>query len=88
MAQIVEGLLRHVDRERGQVVIGHETFEMLQGLPWSADLAPGTGVTALVADRGGLRRLIHLQRYADEWAAVRRRCMGHSPSVAPRSFDG
>ncbi len=76
MARIVEGLLQHVDRARGQVVIGSETFDVLQGLPWSADLAPGTGVTALVVDRGGHRRLIHLQPYIDEWAAMRRRCIG------------
>ena len=31
MARIVEGLLQHVDQERGQVVIGGETFELLQG---------------------------------------------------------
>ncbi len=78
MAVIIEGLLRHVDRARGQVVIGSETFDILQGLPWSADLVPGSGVTALVlvADRGGRRRLIHVQPYADAWAAIRRRCTG------------
>ena len=74
MARIVEGLLQHVDQERGQVVIGGETFELLQGLPWSANLAPGAAVTALVADRDGRQRLIHVQRYVDEWAAIRRRC--------------
>jgi len=74
MARIVEGLLQHVDQERGQVVIGGETFELLQGLPWSANLAPGAAVTALVADRDGRHRLIHVQRYVDEWAAIRRRC--------------
>jgi hypothetical protein len=72
MAQIVQGLLQQVDREHGRVVIGADSFELLEGLPLSVELAPGTAVTALVADRGGARRLIHLQRYVDEWAAIRR----------------
>jgi hypothetical protein len=75
MAQIVEGVLGRVDRAQGEVVIGAETFALLEGVPWSVELTPGTAVTALVADRGDRRRLIHVQRYVDEWAAVRRRCV-------------
>ena len=83
MAVIIEGLLRHVDEERGQVVIGSETFEILQGLPWPADLAPGTGVTALVADRGGPRRLIHMQPTPTRGAPSDDAARGHRPAVAP-----
>ena len=74
MAQIVEGVVARVDRAQGEIVIGTERFALLEGLPWSVDLTPGTAVTALVADRGDGRRLIHVQRYVDEWAAIRRRC--------------
>jgi hypothetical protein len=48
----------------------------LEGLPSSVELTPGTAVTALVADRDGARRLIHVQRYVDEWAALRRQLCG------------
>lgn len=76
MAHIVEGLLQRVDRERGHVAIGAGMFELLEGLPLSVELTPGIAVTALVADRGGQRRLLHVQRYVDEVATIRRRCAG------------
>ncbi len=61
MARIIEGLLRRLDPERGQVDISGQTFELLQGLPFAGDVTPGMGVTALVLERDGIPRLIHLQ---------------------------
>jgi hypothetical protein len=61
MARIIAGVLRGIDRDRGQVVIGQETFDLLQGAPSAPELAPGMGVTALVSDRDGTPRIVQLR---------------------------
>ncbi len=61
MARIIEGLLRRLDLERGQADISGQTFALLLGLPPAVDVVPGMGVTALVLERDGIPRLIHLQ---------------------------
>ncbi len=61
MARIIEGLLRRLDLERGQVDINGQTFALLLGLPSAVDVVPGMGVTALVQERDGIPRVIHLQ---------------------------
>jgi hypothetical protein len=61
MARIIAGVLQGIDHDRGQVTIGHETFELLQGTPFAPELAPGMGVTALVAEREGTPRIVQLR---------------------------
>jgi hypothetical protein len=58
MARIIGGILHRIDWDRGQAVIGGETFELLSGLPVSRDLLPGAGVLALLAERDGARRVV------------------------------
>ncbi len=61
MARIIAGVLRRIDRERGQVTIGQETFELLQGTPFAPELVPGMGITALVAEREGTARVVQVR---------------------------
>jgi hypothetical protein len=61
MARIIGGILHRIDWDRGQAVIGGDTFELLSGLPVSPDLVAGTGVLALIAERDGARRIVCLR---------------------------
>jgi hypothetical protein len=61
MARIIGGTLHRIDWDRGQAVIGGETFELISGIPVSPDLMPGTGVLALIAERDGARRVVYLR---------------------------
>jgi hypothetical protein len=61
MARIIAGVLQGIDRDRGEITIGHQTFELLQGTPFAPELTPGMGVTALVAERDGTPRIVQLR---------------------------
>ena len=61
MTRIIAGMLHRIDWNRGEAVIGTETFGLIPGLPMSPDLAPGTGVVALLTERDGARRVLRLR---------------------------
>jgi hypothetical protein len=58
MTRIIGGIVQHIDRERGEVVLGGERLPILLGMPVDAAIAPGTSVTALVRERDGRRDVV------------------------------
>ncbi len=60
MTRIIGGIVQHIDRERGEVTIGAETFPLLSGMTIGPEVGAGTPVTALVRERDGERQVVKL----------------------------
>jgi hypothetical protein len=61
MTRLIGGTLQRLDHEDGQALIGGERFALQPGLRVPADIGPGTGVVALVSERGGVGRIVRLR---------------------------